>query len=178
MNNFFDITSNINIKKSQAGFTLLIAVVTTSLLLLVSFVVGNIAYKQLLLASTAEESQYAFYAADSGLECALYWDLKNVSVSAFDVSTPGAISCAGQNISGGSQIVPTIPTEPSIIGGASDSVFYLQFTKGCAIVRVSKVDDVTTVDSRGYNTCDTSSSRRFERGVNLSYTGTGATEAP
>ena len=61
-------------KSSEGGFTLLIAIVTTSMLLIVSFVVVNIALKQLVLANAGKESQHAFYNADSGTECAVYWE--------------------------------------------------------------------------------------------------------
>jgi|SRR3989344_1075525 len=160
--------------KNNEGFTLLISIVTTSLLLLVSFVVVNVSLKQLVAANVNQESQYAFYAADSGTECAVYWDLKNGPVSAFDISTPGVISCSRQNISTGSQTVPTNPPVQSRIGGGGagnrTSIFSLNFTKGCAIVQVTKnPDGSTTVDSRGYNTCNLSASRRFERGVTLQY---------
>ncbi len=155
--------------QKNKGFTLLIAMVTTSMLLLVSFVVVNIALEQLVLSNAATESQYAFYAADSGAECALYWDLKNGDTSAFDSATAGSITCNHQSISTGSQSVPTIPAQSSVIGGSATSIFNLTFTKGCAIVRVTKSGGITSVDSRGYNTCDTTSLRRFERGVTLSY---------
>jgi len=159
-------------KSSEGGFTLLIAIVTTSMLLIVSFVVVNIALKQLVLANAGKESQHAFYNADSGTECAVYWDLKGSTTgdpSKFDVSTPGQIECNGQTISTGSQTVPTIPSQPSVIGGSPDSIFYISFAKGCAIVRVTKSGGTTEIDSRGYNTCDTSASRRYERGVTLEY---------
>lgn len=156
--------------KNEKGFTLLIAVVTTSMLLIVSFVVVNIAVKQLSLAFAAEESQYAFYAADSGTECAIYWDLKDSTLSAFAPATPGTILCNSQTISTGSQTVNTIPAQSSAVGGVATSIFQLNFTKGCAIVRVTKnADGTTSVDSRGYNTCNTSAARRFERGVTLTY---------
>ncbi len=170
-NNRFTRTPKFGVSlQGKRGFTLLIAMITTSMLLLVSFVVVNIALQQLIISNAAEESQYAFYAADSGTECALYWDLKNPSGdSAFDATVPGTISCNGQTVTTGSQSVPTIPVTPSVIGGSSQSIFSINFTKGCAIVRVTKAGVNTTVDSRGYNTCDTSATRRFERGVTLSY---------
>ena len=150
------------------GFTLLISIVTTSMLLLVSFVIINVTLKQLILAYSGSESQYAFYNADSGAECASYWDLKNGLVSAFDPTTPGTISCNSQTISTGSQTVPTNPTQPSVIGGSSVSLFSINFTKGCAIVRVTKSGGNTLIESRGYNTC-VASDRRFERGISISY---------
>src|SRR3989339_39611 len=167
--------------KPNRGFTLLIAIVTTSMLLVVSFVVVNIALKQLVLANAARESQYAFYAADSGTECAVYWDLKGGTtgdISAFSTTTPGVITCNGQAPIGGGNLPWTnyIPARQSLIGGGGDtenSIFQLNFTKGCAFVEVRKIygggELVTTVDSRGYNTCDINASRRYERGVTLSY---------
>ncbi len=151
---------------------MLVAVLITSVFLIISFVVINVALKELILANSAKESQYAFYAADSGTECAVYWDLAS-STSKFDPSTPGTISCGSQTISTGSQTVPTIPSQPSLIGGGganTTSIFNVNFAKGCAIVRVTKAPGgVTTVDSRGYNTCSSTSIRRFERGITLTY---------
>lgn len=167
-------------KKSGKGITLLVSIITTSMLLLVSFVLVNIALKELILSYANQESQYAFYAADSGIECVLYWDLKNpAGPSAFATSTAGTISCNGQSISTGSEtsIPPPSPRTTSLIGGGGNSnptsVFLLNFSRGCAIVQVTKgwngskvTSDIT---SRGYNTCDTSATRRFERGIGISY---------
>ncbi len=167
--------------KKEKGFTLLVSIVVTSALLLIGLVVINVAFKQLLISGAGEESQYAFYAADGGTECAVYWDLKGIptgTISPFDPSTGGSITCNGQTISTASQsgatAVPTLPTgTASLIGGGGanrTSIFWLSFTKGCAIVQVTKnADGTTQVDSRGYNTCDTSSPKRFERGVTLTY---------
>lgn len=58
------------------GITLFISVVIMGILLLVSFVVVDIAIKNTFFASTGKDSQLAFFAADSGIECALYWDSK------------------------------------------------------------------------------------------------------
>ncbi|MES3005214.1 MAG: hypothetical protein V4690_03885 [Patescibacteria group bacterium] len=158
--------------KKNKGFTLLVAIITTSMLLIVSFVVVNIAYKQLIIADANEQSQYAFYAADAGTECAVYWDLVNSEESPFATDAVAAsINCNGQTITTGSQTdISTIPTQSSRIGGAATSTFQLNFTKGCVIVRVGKHSgNMTIIDSRGYNTCDINSPRRFERGVTLTY---------
>jgi hypothetical protein len=103
---------------TQKGFTLLIAIVTTAMLLLVSVVVINIALKQLLLVSANKESQSAFYIADSGIECALYWDLKNGAISAFATTTP-SISCNNQTITSGQAIPLAVPAQQSQIGAGT-----------------------------------------------------------
>ena len=61
-------------KHTQRGFALLIAVVFMSVMLTFGIGLGSLAYKQGILASGAVASQYAFYAADAALECALYAD--------------------------------------------------------------------------------------------------------
>lgn len=163
--------------KRNKGFTLLIAIVVTSIMLMVSFVVANVALKEIVLAAAGTETQYAFYAADSGTDCALYWDLKDSSVSAFATATASTIWCNGQSISTGSQTnIATNPVSSSVIGGGGNgnatSTFQLNFSHGCAIVKVGKQNNgITNIDSRGYNTCNTASPHRYERGITLTYQG-------
>lgn len=57
------------------------AVLTASLLLAIGIAIFNITYKEFILSSGARESANAFYAADTGLECALFWDLKHTGLS-------------------------------------------------------------------------------------------------
>jgi Tfp pilus assembly protein PilX len=78
------------------GFTLLIAVIFMSVMLAFGLELASLAYKQQVLASSAIESQYAFYAADAGLECALYADqqLNSFNYSTHDSNTPpNLITC-------------------------------------------------------------------------------------
>jgi Tfp pilus assembly protein PilX len=142
----------------QKGFTLFIAIVTTATLLLISAGVVNLALKQNLISNISKESQYAFYAADTGMECAIYWDVNNPSgVSAFAIDTVTSISCLGIDAS---------------VGGAETSEFNLEFSPEpfCATVRVTKRDDgSTTIESSGYNTCDPSNPRRVERAIRAVY---------
>jgi len=64
---------------SQRGFALLIAVIFMSVMLSFALTIGALGYKQAVLAGAAVESQYAFYAADAALECALYNDAKSTT---------------------------------------------------------------------------------------------------
>src|SRR3989344_5216944 len=66
----------LNMQKSLArgssrGFALLIAVIFVSVVLALGLSLGSLGYKQQILASGGIQSQYAFYAADAALECAL-----------------------------------------------------------------------------------------------------------
>ncbi len=180
--------------KQNSGFALLMAIIITGMLLLISFVVADLAYKELILTSTGQQSQIAFYMADSGAECAMYWDLKNPndpSKSAFaNNNNSGSVTCNGQTVMTGSETTlptssftcnsHTVTTGPnSVIGGGASmqtgcaiSVFSINFANSCAIVTVTKDPGnggTTKIDSRGYNTCNPSVLRRFERGITITY---------
>lgn len=162
------------------GMTLFIAVVIMSILLFISFAVANIAIKGSLFATSGRDSEYAFYAADAGIECAIYWDSR-FDPSKFATSTTGGagspINCNGANITNGSAIPGT--TTAVLIGGTLAnpvSTFYFDMNQGsnpvpyCAIVTVTKnADGSTYIKSRGYNTCTISNPRRVERGVEVTY---------
>ncbi|MBI2618266.1 hypothetical protein HYW58_02325, partial [Candidatus Kaiserbacteria bacterium] len=77
-------------KNKDGGFTLLIAVLVAGVLLAIGLAIFNIAIKELLLSSSGRDSQFAFYAADSGTECALFWEQKQ---NGFSTSTPSAVTC-------------------------------------------------------------------------------------
>ena len=58
-------------RSAKAGFALLVAVIFISVVLSLGVALSSLGYKQLILASGGTRSQYAFYAADAALECAL-----------------------------------------------------------------------------------------------------------
>ena len=147
----------------QKGFTLFLAVVITGTLLVIAVGITALAVRQSLIAVAGRSSQIAFYAADSGLECALYWDVKNSSgVSAFDPSTGSLINCNRDASNPGNQWV---------VGGTSVSVFTITFLPDprCTVVTVTKQGLDTTIESKGYNTCNTTAPRRVERAVRATY---------
>ena len=169
----------LKILAKQRGMTLFIAISIMSILLFISFAIINITIKGTIFASSGRDSQFAFYAADTGMECAIYWDSKSDS---FATSTSGSpISCGGSSLVFNSAITGT--STLTRIGGGGDanqtSTFGFVMNQGlnqvnhCAIVTVRKYYSGTTlltyVKSRGYNTCDTSNSRRIERGIEVTY---------
>jgi Tfp pilus assembly protein PilX len=152
----------------QKGFTLFIALVITATLLLISTGIVALAVRESFLTTASQDSQYAFYAADTGIECAIYWDVKNPSgFSAFATSTSSTISCNQDSNN------PNNPAPPqNIVGGSSQSSFTITFLPQpyCATVTVSKpADGSTKIESLGFNTCDTSNPRRVERAVRVTY---------
>ena len=56
---------------TKKGFALLIAVIFVSVVLALATALGSLGYKQEILAQNGARSEYAFYAANAALECAL-----------------------------------------------------------------------------------------------------------
>lgn len=82
---------------SHRGIALLVAVIFMSVMLTFGVLLGSLAYKQTVLTSSTIESQYAFYAADAGLECGLYYG-QQLNYFAFPASQPASapsITCNG-----------------------------------------------------------------------------------
>jgi len=135
---------------SQRGAVLLIAMLVASVALSVGFGVYNRTYKELLFASFWKQTQVAFSAADSGLECVLYWDTR--------VPQPASATCFGSAVTG---------WNPS---GNTSTNFTIS-SPVCVSIEITKnaTAPLTTIKARGYNTCDTMSPRRVERGLRIDY---------
>lgn len=122
------------------GFTLLIAIIIMGTLLLIAGGIVSLAVRQAFISSSGRESQAAFYAADTGLECALYWDVANPSgQSAFSPFSSSQISCNNQT---------------ALVGGTDQSTFSFNFLPDpyCAVVTVAKSGDgsgITASDASG-----------------------------
>lgn len=139
----------------KKGFTVLYSILITSAILSASLGVYNVVFKQLQLASIGRESQRAFYAADTGLECALYWDIRKRSFS------PGnTIKCAGSNIVL-AEVRNTFSFEIQLDGSSPT----------CAKVFVDKsASPATKIDSSGYNSgCNLNNPRLVERSLRATY---------
>lgn len=169
----------------QKGFAMLFAVLVSSVLLSIGLSIFNLTVKELVLSSSGRESQFSFYAADTGAECAMYWDFKAsypVMYATSSASQTGSwrdsyIDSNNPNCVGTS-IVDSVKT-PIITGLSSATTqFSLTIPNGsnsyCSVVKVLKEVDnsgfiKTTIDSRGYNTCNASDPNRVERGLKVTY---------
>jgi len=149
----------------ERGFTLLYASLVGALLLAIASGIFSIIFKELILTSSSRESFTAFYAADSGLECALYWDFNQSLFATSSASNPNTsgVSCAGSNFTNTWTVVGD--------GNSALTNFSLTFAPNdyCSDVSVSKADGLTTIESRGYNTCDTNNPRRVERAIRATF---------
>lgn len=147
---------------SPRGFTLLIAVILTAVLLAVGLSLLDTATKQLILASTAKQSELAFYTADSALECALYHDQQ---VGSFSYSTPAAsVTCRGQ----------ALPLTTSQSSGTRTTTFTIPCSTGAAgneagVAVYKQSNGATAIYATGWSSCSTSDPRRVERGLKVTY---------
>ena len=165
-----------------------------SLTLSVGFAIYDLTVREIDLSAAASQSQYAIYAADTGAECALYWDNKlspnlNGAPSVFATSSAsvafaGTANCNGQNIRAAGTPPATIVAPPTgwsawattQTASAATTTFTLSLLPAqpyCAVVQVGKATVggilYTTVISKGYNNCSTVGPARLERTLRISY---------
>jgi hypothetical protein len=164
----------------KGGFALLFSVLVSSLLLTIGLSIFSIALKELALSTASRQSIYAFYAADSGRECALYWDTKEGHIATLVNGQDGEkISCGSfedtpyddkENRTTGT-IITNIPVNPT----NSDSVVFVSVDGGpnfSVVITKHWVDEVTraqiitTVTSIGR---DSTGGNRVERAITETY---------
>src|SRR3989344_3437475 len=144
--------------QNQKGIAVFIAIIAVSAILLIVLSIADIAFKEQILTYSGKDSKIAFYAADSGLECALYHDVKKPGFSFATPNDPlqvGIINCDGLPVNNPA-ITSGDPTTQTIysynLSGTANS---------CTIVIVSKTDTgsppiKTKIEASGYNNnCNT-----------------------
>lgn len=160
----------------HTGFTLIVALILMAVMLSFGTTLSSLAFKQHLIANASTESQYAFYAADSALECALYADQKNdqFNYAAFNPTNtsahPAPIECNGNYGTEVSYLY--VSTNP----GSLTQLQRLSITSGlCADVLVQKnQNNSTTIYAQGYDVAcsviNSGSAAPFvSRGLSTSY---------
>lgn len=160
-------------QNKNKGFVILMASLLAGLFLIIGASIFQISIKELVLSSGGRDSQYAFYAADSGIECALYLDLKigNIfATSSESIREASSAYCNYQDL-----LEYGSWTESSSLDSATTSFRFVLFPEDgavrsdCVDVIVIKNSGRTLIESRGYNTCNEGSLRRFERGLRITY---------
>jgi hypothetical protein len=153
----------------------------SSLALAIGLAIYDITVRELQLSEAATQSQYAIYAADTGAECALYWENKYVgnggSNSAFatssaDVQVPiSGVVCNGQDIAAAAVAAHNWPQATDANNATTTFTIVGATTAApCSVVYVYKRGNpsVTTVVSHGYNTC-TTGNLQLERVFQVTY---------
>jgi len=100
-------TKMITLKENNSGFALLLTLVIITIILAVGLTMLQITMKQLSLSAIARESEIAFYAASTGIECMQYWrSFPPVRAAllkedwdgiAYDPNEPVYLQCADSN---------------------------------------------------------------------------------
>lgn len=144
----------------------MLASLLASLLLVLAASMFNLVRKEVILSSIGRDSQFAFYAADTAAECALYWDFRYQQFIAG--SGDSSITCNEQTVSVSETDTGVFEFEYSV----NTSVFAPNGY--CARVTVTKTAEypTTSIDARGYSTeCNFlgTSARVLERAVELQY---------
>jgi Tfp pilus assembly protein PilX len=187
MNILFSQKNNLKIN-NKSGYALLFAMIVASIVLALGVSLLTVGRKEFILSSSATQSSGAFYAADSGLDCAEYWDSNGSGTFA----TTSYASNSTMNIqctTDGASRAVTMSSDQTTF------TFYTQTsdlnTLDCAAVTVQKVYDQdsaridTTVISRGYNIgwnpvppngtglgtgdCSATGPKKLERAIELTY---------
>ncbi|MBX9765607.1 hypothetical protein K2X83_03125 [Patescibacteria group bacterium] len=165
------------VEKTQRAFTLLLAVLVSSVLIALGSAIYDIVSKEIVLSAAGRESQFSFYAADTGVECALYHDFKNNLFGTSSTAT--TVTCGGSTVN---IVTPRPHTNIGVDDPAdvNDETLITQFsfpiggteqTLPCASITVTRkyTPMRTTVESAGYNTCVTTSPNRLERAIRVNY---------
>ncbi len=163
--------------KLNKGYTLLFAVLLTTVILSISISIMTIARKEVILSSSAKESFSAVYIADGALDCAIFNDNTQ---GAFRSNADEEINC-GYNFT-------SVPVTHTTFGGSGTDHRYTFYIKSynattfspCAKVTVDRYASPqrTVIEARGYNigydstsgTCSASHPKKVERAFRYSYT--------
>ena len=154
-------------KLSGSGFVILFTVTISAIILAIALGVENIALKEVKFGTNARDTNDAFFAADTGAECALSHDKTKPADNAFTGSAN--MSCSGNSI----MLIPSgSPTSfwTFVISELGSTA------QGCAKVTVDKtIPSKTVVTSKGYNigssdgSCTSSNPDRIERELTITY---------
>ncbi len=175
------ITTHTKIKSylafSESGYAILFAVIMIGIILAISIGLSDIAYKQLVISSVANDSQLAFYESDTATECALYENFippASTGVLEFSSATPTSpISCGVDNNGANYSMNVAYSTD-----GSSNNTYILTPSNSawttsiepCFTISVLKsASGATTIAAKGYNMCDKTNPQTVEREIDASF---------
>jgi hypothetical protein len=165
-----------SIIQKNKGFVILFAVTLTGIILAIALGVADIAFRENKFATNSKDANDAFFAADTGIECALFFDkptsCNSGTTTCFPVPASSLpVACASatpSNSTSGSTV--TYSFMVTGLGSTAES---------CAKVIVTKDGDSeppfikTKIVSKGYNiggaSCSSSNKDPVEREINVRY---------
>src|SRR3989338_2121518 len=82
----------------RSGFVILFAVVISSIVLAITMGVANIALKEIRFSTSAKDTNEAFFAADTGAECAFFNDKSLATAFPYTGGGTTPIFCGGASV--------------------------------------------------------------------------------
>lgn len=146
------------------GYAILFTIIIISTILSIGAGVSNTLLKQLILSSTARNSQVAFYEVDTAIECAIY---ASEVIGLANVTNPWQCGL-DEDLN---------PVDLEVINISMD-VYHIgvimPFSGPCFSIDVNKSTTVpspytTEIKARGYNICDPEDKWQVERGIEVDY---------
>ncbi|KKQ35056.1 MAG: hypothetical protein US50_C0027G0005 [Candidatus Nomurabacteria bacterium GW2011_GWB1_37_5] len=157
----------LRIDNKSSGFVILFTVLVASIVLLMTLGISNTSYREAILSQSARDGAYAFFAADTGAECALYSAIKSSAFNDFS-NLPTSFSCADDS-----------DTSPIYDSSALTASFKFNIdTKYCVRILVDKSGTIipgisTIIESRGYNlpcsNVELNDVKAVERAIKVTY---------
>ncbi len=133
--------------KNNRGFVLLFTMVLSAVLLSMAIGASSVALKELKFSTSGRDTNDAFFAADTGADCALYFD--QAAQNKFPLNgSAGVVSCANASANSGSGNGTTASYNFTVNGLGSSG-------NSCVKVNVSKDASSgtlkTTITTDGYS---------------------------
>lgn len=150
--------------KNQKGFVALFTVLLVSVILAMAIGIASISLKEIVLSSSASEGNKSFYAADGGIECALFLTRTNL------IDSAGCNGLALLNFNQDSDAdANEVYTFSARLGAESEL---------CANVTIKRaltnpgLGYSVLIESKGTNTAcddDTNNPKKVERSIRVTY---------
>ncbi len=162
-------------------------VLIAGLALAIGIAIYDLVVRELALSQISTQSQLAVFAADTGADCALYWDAKYTGPKPFFPAPwiVGWVAPSGSAYTCNQQNIATQLVAANIVQNATDATTTFRMSMSptsveaapCTVVSVHKYTDSgsgtpirrTTISADGYNTCNTLAPNRLQRSLIVFY---------
>lgn len=136
--------------KEEKGFSMYIVLIFTAVIFLIISSVSFLSFRNLSTTEVETESQKAFYAAESGMECAMLIYKEKADLGFWLESTD--VHCGSESVFiwGGFESFSGFPLPFTVYFGDEDE----GDSRSCAYVEIKEEGDYVEFTSQGYNNCE------------------------
>lgn len=139
--------------KKEKGFVILISIMVSLILLSVGLFIASTAVREIMLSSSAKQSQAAFFAADSVLECGLF---KEFRLGGFEYTTNYTIHNLDNSLKCNGKSFDWETSTISATGDVITHVYYVSFSDdindsdGDGLISKSEVESDNDTKNKAY----------------------------